>query len=692
MKNIIHILKRALRPGAEKFRPLFKRLRPVGTAFNKLRQGLAPLKEKLRRINENPLLLCIILAFTINLVVEMLSRRSFTEGLAYFAQDPFLFIINVMIIFLTLSISFLFKRRLFIVAAVSTVWTGLGIANYIILGHRNTPLGALDFTVLKSVTSILNVYLSTTQIVLIVVALVAIITVFALAWRKVPKQKTQYVRSVSTFVVSTLIIVSVMGLSIKGQALSTNFGNVVDAYDKYGFAYCFSCSVVASGISKPDDYNPARMSEILADIDSGQTNQVSQTPNVILLQLESFFDPNYLKGLTYSENPVPFFDWLKENYSSGFLTVPGVGAGTANTEFEVLTGMNLDFFGPGEYPYTTVLSSQTTETINYNLKAHGYYTHAIHNHTGTFYTRNEVYPQLGFDEFTPIECMGDIVRNPLNWAKDSMLVKEITDAISATQQQDFVFAVSVQGHGKYPDQVIDPEQTITISGIEDEGRKNAYEYYVNQLHEMDLFLQDLTAALSEYPEPVVLVLYGDHLPGLEIEYEDLTNGNIYQTEYVIWSNFPMEKINKDLYTYQLSSEVLARLGMNDGVLTKFHQQMSSDMDYQHELKLIQYDMLYGNQVCWGYTNPYPATDLQFGVETSVITDITQTEEGLQLTGGDYNKWSKVYINGEKVSAKVIDQNHILLPDAQPQSGDVITVCQVGKNNTVYNESPGCMIP
>ena len=41
------------------------------------------------------------------------------------------------------------------------------------------------------------------------------------------------------------------------------------------------------------------------------------------------------------------------NYSSGYFKVPSVGAGTANTEFEVLTGMSMRFFGPGEYPYKT---------------------------------------------------------------------------------------------------------------------------------------------------------------------------------------------------------------------------------------------------------------------------------------------------------------------------------------------------
>ena len=140
-----------------------------------------------------------------------------------------------------------------------------------------------------------------------------------------------------------------------------------------------------------------------------------------MVQLESFIDPNRLEGFTYSENPVPVFTELKENYTSGYLSVPAIGAGTANTEFEVLTGMSLDYFGPGEYPYKTILQQSTCESIAYNLKELGLGTHVIHNNTGTFYDRHLVFPNLGFDSFTSLEYMNHVDKNPLGWAKDTIL-------------------------------------------------------------------------------------------------------------------------------------------------------------------------------------------------------------------------------------------------------------------------------
>ena len=93
--------------------------------------------------------------------------------------------------------------------------------------------------------------------------------------------------------------------------------------------------------------------------DNGKLTQSStglsedEMPNIMFVQLESFFDPTEVEWLRFSEDPIPNLRKLFDEYSSGYFKVPSVGAGTANTEFEVLTGMSMRFFGPGEYPYKT---------------------------------------------------------------------------------------------------------------------------------------------------------------------------------------------------------------------------------------------------------------------------------------------------------------------------------------------------
>lgn len=86
-------------------------------------------------------------------------------------------------------------------------------------------------------------------------------------------------------------------------------------------------------------------------------------PNIICILLESFCDPDEIKFLNYNQDPIPTFHNLEKNYTSGYLTVPVVGAGTANTEFEVLSGMSMQYFGTGEYPYKTILKRQTARAL-----------------------------------------------------------------------------------------------------------------------------------------------------------------------------------------------------------------------------------------------------------------------------------------------------------------------------------------
>lgn len=159
------------------------------------------------------------------------------------------------------------------------------------------------------------------------------------------------------------------------------------------FLIVLQISLFNTGIDKPNDYSEEKMAAISDLITTKDTTNVATTtetnnddillastegglnqdetekkPNIVMVQLESFFDPTLVNFLEFSQDPVPNFRSLMENYPSGYVTVPSVGAGTANTEFEVLTGMSLKFFGPGEYPYKTILQESTAESINYELK------------------------------------------------------------------------------------------------------------------------------------------------------------------------------------------------------------------------------------------------------------------------------------------------------------------------------------
>lgn len=704
-------------------------------------------------VQKKPVSTCILSAVILNLLLEMLSRRSPIEGLLFLVLHPYIFFINALILFCTLMLAMLFARRTFFLTVISVIWLALGIANCVILGLRNTPLAAIDFGLALSCFSIITVYLNVFEIILIAAALVLTLILLIKLFRITkPLMKPAFFRFRGTvsFITAAAATAAILLLSVRTQALETTFSDLPGAYRDFGFVYCFSLSVLDRGVDRPTDYSEGGIKEILSTIDTDQVKQESATetndliatpntgtentavkPNIIFIQLESFFDVNRLKGITFSENPVPVFSSLKENGLSGFLTVPSIGAGTANTEFEVLTGMNLDDFGAGEYPYKTILRTQTCESLPYNLRTLGYTCHAVHNNSATFYDRNKVYASLGFDTFLPLEYMQNVIYNPLGWAKDAVLTDEIMKCLHSTSGTDFVFAVSVQPHGKYPDDETQAEnedpydtvslldrifgetdenesvkggnltgnvtQTLTeddldamhidVSGIEDERLAAQYRYYVNQLYETDAFIGDLIEKLTASAEPTVLVLYGDHLPCFNYTNDDMADGSTpFETEYVIWDNIGLEHMDKNLQSFQLAAEVLNRLDIHEGILTRLHQNCSSDTDYFSSLQMLEYDMLYGQMEAWGGINPYLPTILKMGVDEIRVTDIRFIESSLYVTGENFTAFSSVSINNRICDTLYIDTNTLLVPDFIPKEGDRITVIQAGRDGIVLGES------
>ena len=532
------------------------------------------MRQFIQKIQHHVYLIGLIMSLFLVLLCEACGRGSLLLGLRFAVEHPFAFSFDVFIIFLTWSFAIFFKRRIFYYLIVITLWGAIGITNGVILGYRNTPFTFVDVQLAKTGLDVMNNYMSQVKIITTFLIIAAIAAVLILLFFKVPpyEGKRSFKKNLLSMAIIILCFTGCYQIGIKTGRLVERFADLNLSYKTYGVPYCFAVTLVDNGISKPLSYSQKTMKGIEKQIDTVEETDAKKKPNVIILQLESFFDVNHMKNLTFSENPLPYFNYLKENYTSGYFKVPTYGAGTINTEFEVLSQMNRDFFGAGEYPYKSLVQNKnkTFETVNYILKKQGYSTHAIHNNRATFYDRDFIYSHLGFDTFTSYEFMNDREPTPNGWVKDKILTKEIVKALDSTKKKDFIFTVSVQGHGEYPTDVTEfiEDPKITISGMEDEERANKLTYYVNEINEMDQFLKELTDTLSEYPEDVILAIYGDHLPSLGFSDEELENGSTFETEYVLWSNFDMEKKDEDIQAYQLVSRIFDRMGLQSGVMSR----------------------------------------------------------------------------------------------------------------------------
>ena len=639
-------------------------------------------KENLKSIRSymiNNYLISVLLI----LVIEVLARHSLTDGIRFVWDHPFLTLLSAAILTAFYALALLVPKRNFVWLCITVVIVGLAVTNSILLCFRITPLAATDIALLTSVFEIMGIYLTVWQIILLVLLVLVVIAGLIYLGIRMKKQVYHPLLAVCNAVISILAVVLMIHIGDARGWLQTEFANLPDAYADNGFVYCFTRSLFDRGISKPDTYDEDTVDNILEDMKKQTTNEVEEKPNIIFIQLESFMDLKRMQGVTYSEEPTPVYSSLRKTCPGGFLKVPSVGAGTANTEFEILTGMTLDYFGAGEYPYKTVLQDETCESMAYNLRELGYRIGVLHNNTGSFYSRNKVFANLGFDYFVSSEYMENLSYNPIGWAKDKVLTGQIQHILKATSEPDLIYTITVQDHGKYPTELLENPH-IKVSGFapEDEERQNAFTYYVNQCHETDAFLGSLIATLNAFEEPVVLVLYGDHLPNLDITEEELASGNLFQTEYVIWSNkkmledYELSKKNENLYAYQLSAHVLKLFGMNNGLLTKFHQMYHNYDNYKSNLKILQYDMLYGKKEVYDGLSPYEPTDLQMGFDPIRITDVSSVGGSVYVMGKNFTESSFVFIDGKKQDTVFLNENTLMVSDKELEGGEEVYVAQL----------------
>ena len=623
------------------------------------------------------------------LIIEAISRHSLVAAWTFMREHPLIFLYNAGYIFVMLLLAHCTRRRVFWRLLVSVFWLLLGMVNGLILANRVTPFTGPDMKLITDGLSVLTKYLPKWQAMICFVLLGILALALVILFFKAPKYHGKMRRLIAFPLVAGTIALFYFGatnLLLEKRILSNYFGNIAFAYEDYGYPYCLFTTIFNTGISQPRDYSRSEIRRIERSESFLAGTQEESRPNIIFLQLESFMDPREVNYLEMSKDPIPVFRSLMKEYTSGYFKVPSVGAGTANTEFETITGMSLHYFGPGEYPYKSILKESTCESAAYILKNLGYGTHAIHNNEANFYGRRTVFSRLGFDTFISEEYMAEEEdKNPTGWVRDHILTDEIMKCLSSTEGPDYVYTISVQGHGDYPSEPMIEDPEITVSGAPTQEMNYKWEYYVNQIHEMDDFVGELIEALSDWPEDVILVMFGDHLPTMGLTVEDLRNRYLFQTEYVIWDNMGMKKQDVNLASYQMAAEVLDRIGIHEGTIFRYHQARRNTRNYQVDLEMLQYDILYGKKYSYpDGISPYIRTQMRLGLY-DVTLDSLQLVSALDHTyyirGTNYTPSSQVKLNGEWYDTVYISPTMLLITGTELGDFDRISVVQRSNSST-----------
>ena len=805
--------------------------------LDKIKKLCKPIKDGILKISKVPFVGYLLLACLMNYILEVLSRHSFLKALLFIKESPMVFLYNVFIIFVTLSLVLFAKRRVFATVFVCAMWVVSAFANYIVLCFRTTPFSAIDVLMIRNVMTMLDKYLTKWQMVLSVIGIILVIALLVYLYIRLPKieSKRHPLRASAYVCMCLFLIVTLTKVAVETQTVSDNFGNLAYAYNDYGFAYCFSNSIIDVGIGKPKEYSEERVEEIVdgldydksevilvtkeeaeeirreaeegridagqtdedtkdtentaegkdtetdnlssdasgdriveggalqedgsqeetgekqADVidnsgdaqpeeedteepkadgipdwvngddagtgqnetadtqDSGEEGKVSERepeseisyyrnekatpehPNIIVIQLESIFDTRYMKDFHTSEDPMPTLTALKRDYSWGLLTVPAVGAGTANTEFEVQTGMSTQFFGAGEYPFKTIMTSTSCDSMAYDLKRQGYATAGFHNNDATFYERYVDYSNLGFDTFTGMEHMYMLNYTPRGWAKDDVLDDVMIDRMAQTEGRDYITTITVQGHGRYPKKytatLTDVNCYFTGKYAEDTEKRAAWLYYINMCRETDNMVAALLYKLEKFDEPTVIFMYGDHLPSLNLEQEDLQEINLYQTEWIMWDNIGLTKENKDFTAYQASTYIFNRLNLKGGLMQNFHNRYMAgtpEEEYLSMLEMMEYDVLYGKDYAFDSFNPFPQTQMQMGIREISLERYEIIGDEVFIYGTGFNEFSEVYVDGKSLETEYVNYKTLKVSLEEFEDGKELYVAQAGDDHIVLS--------
>ena len=650
------------------------------TIFNKIKNSILftkILKEQQAKHELNDLTRLVVqflLSFLVEFMIEAFSRHSISSALTFVDNATKVYCYNSLMIFISSLFVFLFRKRRLVSFLIYMIWLALGISNGIILQNRVTPLTGPDIKNVTEALGIVRKYFSETQIIGGIFVITIIILFVIIYFFRCPKYKGK----VRYYITIPFIALSIFGFSkltdycLNHHILSSYFSNIAFAYQDYGFPYCFTVTITDTGVDKPNNYSRVTVNKIMNKVNRkvSQTDfDLDEKPNIIFVQLESFFDPNLVNYIELSEDPIPNWHRLSEEYSSGFLTVPTIGAGTVNTEFEVLTGLSMRFFGAGEYPYKGILQKKACESSAFILKNLGYTCFALHDNEANFYSRKKVYQNLGFDYFISSEYMlNQDDTNENGWMRDKNLIEPIMECLDQTGGGDYVFTVSVQPHGAYPTEQTYEDPLIKVSGenLEDE-KKYAWEYYVNQLYEEDQFINELIEAVNARNEKSIIVFYGDHQPTMKLNDSQLKKGTTYETCYLIWDNLHLAKEDEDLYSYQLFAKVLDKLNIHEGNIFKLQQSNfdGSDLEFLLELQTLQYDILYGEDYLNDKEIYVPNPNFHLGLKDPTIEEIEKvTDEILIVNGKHFTQSSKVFVDDEMTDTVFVNENQLFVIRAQ----------------------------
>ncbi|EMF0258052.1 TPA: LTA synthase family protein [Enterococcus hirae] len=426
----------------------------------------------------------------------------------------------------------------------------LGYANYLKMTYRQEPIYPDDlkmikeFGLLKDMTGTISFYLLAGMILLVVAG-----GCWAIYRSFKKDKKFQAIRVITLFTtIFALIYIShfnnpnnLLRKAYNKTALWIPYSQKMNYYNT-GFIGGFLYNLKIDPMEKPKGYSEEKIKEITSHYqklaDEKNKTASEEQPNIIYVMSESFSDPSRLNGVEITGDPLADYYAVADQTYSGQMLSQNYGGGTANIEFEALTGFSMGLFNAQlTTPYTMLVPKMNQlPSIVSTLKDQNYHTTAIHPYNTSMYKRKDVYEVLGFDEFISENTMtytDTIEDNP--YISDASAYQEVMDLLKEDDTPQFIHLVTMQTHMPYDGKYQQLEYTAKT---EDNSGISSLENYLQDISYSSQSLKAFTEELKKLSRRTLVVFWGDHLPGI---YSDtIQNSNekhtLHETQFLMFDS------------------------------------------------------------------------------------------------------------------------------------------------------------
>lgn len=360
------------------------------------------------------------------------------------------------------------------------------------------------------------------------------------------------------------------------SAMSFNQWDIESNYAEKGYIMALLAEMKYCRHKAPEGYNTKEIKQIvekyLPDPSEGAAD-IRTPENLIVIMNESWADLRVVGPFEADDTIMPYMDRMKDNTIKGFLHMPVYGAGTANSEYEFLTGNSMQFIGLVNTPYQLYISDPEYGVAS-SVADQGYHTTALHPYIADNWNRSQVYPKMQFETFYALDTnWPEQYQNEIRWCtSDKASYNMLIEQYKTKEAQDgllFSFLVTMQNHGGYDSE--DFEASVHLNYPE---QYPFTEQYLSLVQETDTAFQYLTEYFTTVNEPTMIVMFGDHLPNIEEafyerllgsswdEHSDLDNQKLYTTPFIIWANYDIEeKFDVEMSANYFGSYVLQLAGL-----------------------------------------------------------------------------------------------------------------------------------